>query len=173
MFLPLPLAPRLTGRKSSLPLACIATFLVIGIEDTSPHPSAPAWVRHCPNRKGNGEDAASLAAASESIFRVAERASESDGILRRFHVGIHMGPYYCSDWVHEMVLLVRSHRTLRPVRRVNSALGIITGDGYASAGSDGGYACGWPWPFSTLTTRGRLKKSWAHVNARNAGIGEL
>jgi hypothetical protein len=89
--------------KTSLSLLRLATILVIGIKESSPHPSAPAWVQYCPTREGlDAAEEASALTAAQSISTVVEQASVTDHRLR-LSVGVHIGPYYCRDWLEELI----------------------------------------------------------------------
>jgi hypothetical protein len=83
-------------------VSSISTLMIIGLEDSSPHASSPAWVRYCGHRNGGEEDYSPTLATVDPIFRTIECASGSEKILRTLAIGSHPGAYYCDKWVQEM-----------------------------------------------------------------------
>ena len=77
-------------------------MLIIGLEDAAPHPSSPAWIRHCPHRDGSEEDRNCIPAIANFLFANMGRVSESEERRQPLTVGIHIGAYYCDQWAKEI-----------------------------------------------------------------------
>jgi hypothetical protein len=104
-------------RKENLPTSTISALIVIGIEELSPHPSAPAWVRYCTHRDAEKGSQSSTLDAADPISRIVEYVSESARSMDTLIIGSHIGPYHCNQWIQEMTFL-RYDRS-RIARRVD------------------------------------------------------
>lgn len=88
-------------RKSGIATSYISALLVIGMKESSQHPSSPAWVRYCTHRDGSEQDRTAISETVDRMFKIIDRISDPEIIVRDLSIGIHVGPYYCTSWMRE------------------------------------------------------------------------
>jgi hypothetical protein len=115
----------LTVGKRCLSDGAISTLLALSTAEMHPSPYAPAWVRHCPQSLGEGDEE-TIAAVVARTLRPEASATRPRELRNDLTVGIHAGAYYCKSWVDEQVIFcAHEPGVLRQVSAGNGPLSWI------------------------------------------------
>lgn len=89
--------------QNCFPTSRISAVLIVRLEDAAPHPSSSAWARHRQQRDGSENERACIPTIANFLFANMGRASESEMKRCPFTVALHIGAYYCKQWVKELM----------------------------------------------------------------------
>jgi hypothetical protein len=90
----------LTQQQGKLIGLDLANLLVIGNRELSPHAHSPAWVQNCTQNALQSRETEVEESWADNIL---ESIVCGEVItLAPLSIGIHMGAYYCEDWVTEL-----------------------------------------------------------------------
>ncbi|ORY17858.1 hypothetical protein BCR34DRAFT_583421 [Clohesyomyces aquaticus] len=80
----------------------LSDILVIGNEEASPSAFSPAWVQYCPQSRKEKDVVDSAKLAAEQVCRSVHRGRMGGWRSGAVTVGVHLGAFYCRDWLREL-----------------------------------------------------------------------